>query len=77
MILPYISFILAFRALEYIKGYWETICEESRMPVRFCGSNWGHKIPDFVFLPYISFILAFRALECIKRYWESICEESV
>ena len=27
--LPYISFILAFRALEYIKRYWETICEES------------------------------------------------
>ena len=25
------------------------------------GSNWGHKIADFVFLPYISFILAFRA----------------
>ena len=40
------------------------------------GSNWGHKIADFVFLPYISFILAFRALECIKRYWEIICEES-
>ena len=29
------------------------------------GSNWGHKIADFVFLPFISFILAFRALECI------------
>ena len=28
--LPYISFILAFRALECIKRYWETICEESR-----------------------------------------------
>ena len=27
--LPYISFILAFRALEYIKRYWETLCEES------------------------------------------------
>ena len=34
------------------------------------GSNWGHKIADFVFLPLISFILAFRVLECIKRYWE-------
>ena len=32
------------------------------------GSNWGHKIPDFVFLPHISFILAFRAIECIKSY---------
>ena len=28
--LPYISFILAFRALECIKRYWETVCEESR-----------------------------------------------
>ena len=28
--LPYISFILAFRALECIKRYWETIYEESR-----------------------------------------------
>ena len=40
------------------------------------GSNWGHKIVDFVFLPFISFILAFTALVCIKRYWETICEES-
>ena len=28
--LPFISFILPFRALECIKRYWETICEESR-----------------------------------------------
>ena len=28
--LPLISFILAFRALECIKRYWETLCEESR-----------------------------------------------
>ena len=28
--LPYISSILAFRALECIQRYWETICEESR-----------------------------------------------
>ena len=27
---PYISFILASTALECIKKYWETICEESR-----------------------------------------------
>ena len=27
---PFISFILAFAALECIKRYWETICEESR-----------------------------------------------
>ena len=40
------------------------------------GSNWGHKIANFVFLPYISFILAFITLECIKWYWDTICEES-
>ena len=28
--LPYISFILAFTALECIKRYWGTLCEESR-----------------------------------------------
>ena len=28
--LPFISFVLAFRALECIKRYWETLCEESR-----------------------------------------------
>ena len=28
--LPLISFILAFTALECIKRYWETLCEESR-----------------------------------------------
>ena len=28
--LPFISFILAFTALECIKRYWETLCEESR-----------------------------------------------
>ena len=80
-VFPYISFIIVFGALERVKKYCETICEESRQPVRFTpqppyGSNWGHKIADFVFLPYISFILAFRALACIKRYWETICEES-
>ena len=30
LFLPYISFILAFRALECIKMYWETIYEESK-----------------------------------------------
>ena len=29
-IFPYISFIIGFRALECVKRYWETICEESR-----------------------------------------------
>ena len=28
--LPFISFVLAFRALECIKRYWETLCEEPR-----------------------------------------------
>ena len=28
--LPFIAFILAFRVLECIKMYWETICVESR-----------------------------------------------
>ena len=32
------------------------------------GSNWGHKIDDFVLLPYISFINALTALERITRY---------
>ena len=41
------------------------------------GSNWGHKIVDFVFLPYIYFIIDFIALECIKRYWETVCGESM
>ena len=27
--LPYISFIMAFKALECIKRYWKTICGES------------------------------------------------
>ena len=34
-------------------------------PTHPFGTNWGHKIADFVFLPYVSFITAFRALECI------------
>ena len=29
-IFPYISFIIGFAALECIKRYWETICEEPR-----------------------------------------------
>ena len=33
------------------------------------GSNWGHKIANFVFLLYISFIIAFTALECIKSIY--------
>ena len=35
------------------------------------GSNWGHKIADFVFLPYISFNIAFTAVEWIS-YKESL-----
>ena len=30
VLLPLISFIFAFTALECIKRYWETLCEESR-----------------------------------------------
>ena len=41
------------------------------------GSNWGHKIAEFVILPYVSFVIAFMALECNKRYWETICGESI
>ena len=41
------------------------------------GSDWGHKIADFVFLPCISFIITFTALECIERYWETICGEFI
>ena len=76
--MSYISFILAFRILQCIKMYWETVCKESRFtpgPPPY-GLNWGHKIADFVFCSFISFILAFTALECIKRYWETLYEES-
>ena len=27
--LPFVPFVLAFRALECIKRYWETLCKES------------------------------------------------
>ena len=70
--MPYISFINAFTASEGIKRYWVIICTEFIQPVRFTpdlpyGSNWGHKIADFVFLPFVSFIIAFIASECIDR----------
>ena len=32
------------------------------------GSNWGHKIADFVFWPYVSFIHAFKALEVLGHH---------
>ena len=35
------------------------------------GSNWGHKIGDFVYLPYISFIIAFTSLKWVS-YNESL-----
>ena len=58
--LPYISFIIGFTALECIKRYWEESVESIDSPsylspTPLYGSNWGHKIADFVFLPYISF----------------------
>ena len=54
-VLPYISFILVIRALEYIKRYWETYVKSlySRSdlpPDPPYGSNWGHKIADFIVL---------------------------
>ena len=37
------------------------------------GSNWGHKITDFVFFAsYVLWIFAFTALECINRWLEFI-----
>ena len=80
MFWPFISFILAFTALECRgigKPYVKSLDSWSDLPPDPpYGSNWGHKIADFVFLPYISFILAFRVLECIERHWETLCEES-
>ena len=59
------------------KPYVKSLDSESDLPPTSPhGSNWSHKIVNFVFLPYMSFILAFRALECIKRYWETLCAES-
>ena len=50
------------------KPYMKSLDSRSDLPpAPSYGSNWGHKIADFVFLPYISFILAFRALEYILR----------
>ena len=68
MFLPYISFIIAFRALEYIKRYMCRVYIAGQIypDLHPYGSNWGHKIADFVFFLYISFIIAFTALEYIK-----------
>ena len=70
--LPYISLIIAFTALEcmerYRKPYSQSLDSLSDLPLTpSYGSNWGHKIADFVFWPYISFSIAFTALECIVR----------
>ena len=59
MFLPFISFIIAFIALECMKRF---------IPHPPYGSNWGDKIADFGFLSYISFRIAFTALECMERY---------
>ena len=32
-----------------------------------CGSNWGHKIADFVFLPYISFVIGFYSFRMYSQ----------
>ena len=59
------------------KPYVKSLLDSwSYLPLTPYGSNWGHKIADFVFLPYTSFIIAFSTKECIKRYWETLCEES-
>ena len=57
----------------------ESLYSQSDLPPDPCpyGSNWGHKIADFVSLPFISFIFAFTALDCIKWYWETIRGESI
>ena len=56
------------------KPYVKSLDSQSDLPPDspppLYGSNWGHKIANFVFLPYIAFILAFTALE-------TICEESI
>ena len=55
ILLPYISFIITFTALERI-SYKESLDSWSDLPLTpSYGSNWGHKRADFVFLPYISF----------------------
>ena len=37
------------------------------------GSNWAHKIANFLFLPHMSFgFFAFTALECINRQLEFV-----
>ena len=60
MFLPYISFIIAFKALECMKRFIP-------LPPPY-GSNWGDKIADFGFLSYIAFSIAFTALKCNNRY---------
>ena len=39
------------------------------------GSNWGHKMADWILLPYISCIIAFTASEWIS-YKESLDSRS-
>ena len=72
VLLPYISFIIVFTALEcmerYRKPYSYSLDSLLDLPLTpSYGSNYGHKIVDFVFWPYISFSIAFTALECIDR----------
>ena len=79
MFLPYVSFIIAFTALDCIKRYWETVCIAGQIyPLTpSYGSNWGHQIGNFVILPDISFIIAFMTVKSVKGYWETICGESI
>ena len=66
------TFIIAFTALECVKRYIarkpyaESLNIWSDLPPTLpYGSNWDHKIADFLFLPYISFIIAFT--DYVKR----------
>ena len=52
--LPCISLIIAFTALWLPE--MESLYGRLDLPLTpYYGSNWGHKIADFLFLPYISF----------------------
>ena len=54
-LLPYISFIIAFTALEWILYMVRLYSQSGLPPNPSRGSNWGHKIAELLFLPYISF----------------------
>ena len=69
VLLPYISFIITFTALECQESIYRAHIDTQIYPLipppPNHGSNWDYKIADFLFLSYISFIIAFTALEWI------------